>query len=174
MDHQEKIDVKFCLLCGEGTFCQNGDDKSTTSKLGGIVGGVGCNLLERQLEKMFILLKVLKVPSNWCGRMLQRGEEDGVGEEENGGGGNNPDKWFILCDKCVEGSVTRAWNTYQNLLKWQSRMESVRLQILEGMRRSVLKATKKNENRWDDDTGHRHSGLSQVDCEIKRYLFPGT
>ncbi len=154
--------MKYCLLCGEGT-CKN-EDK--TSKLEGIVGGVGYKLLERQLEKMFILLKVLEVPLNWCEGILQRG--DGGGD----GGDNNPEEWFTLCDSCVEGKVTRAWNTYQKMLTWQTRMLSVRLQIREGMRRSILKSNHGQVKSQVDGLGEGGRN-NHVDCEIKKYLFPG-
>ncbi len=163
--------VRYCLLCSGAC-----DDKpkgkgsqQVDMEIGEDGGGgeVNCALLKSQLKNMFILLKLLDVPKNWCEGIL-----GGDPEEIGGGGGcedgSNPDSWFTLCAKCdhAQGKVQNAWRAYRQMIRWSNRLNSIKVQIKEQMRKGLEDNCLK-ERFYSDD------GIEVVNYEVGKLLFPG-
>lgn len=162
--------LRYCLLCSRACHDKPTDKGSQEGDGGGEVGGgggVNCTLLKDQLKNMFVLLKLLDVPKSWCEGILGGDDEEEIGGGGGEEGGNNPDSWFTLCDKCDDDKVQKAWLAYQQMLKWGGRLNAIKVQIKEEMRKGIEKGNCFKERFYSDD------GIEVVNFEVGKLLFPG-
>lgn len=145
----------FCLLCSE-KLARNMEGNG-----GGVLdipGAEKCTELSVNLEKMFILRKILNVPGNWIADNLMKNWELEVKGDGCGG-------VLRFCRKCMEGSVAKAWNIYQQLVEVHQKWNGIRKELVMGIKRKTEEGL--------GDKRRRRFRQGTHEFQIRQYLFPG-
>ncbi|CAL8098529.1 unnamed protein product [Orchesella dallaii] len=114
MNYQEEE----CLFCEE--ICSGTAHPSRFLFSGSRYLGKDCPSLESQLKQLFILRRILNIPSEWCEEKL--GGSDGV----------NPSNWFGVCGGC-SGIVEEAVDVHHKILKLESKFQELKEKVKDKM-----------------------------------------
>ncbi|CAL8098526.1 unnamed protein product [Orchesella dallaii] len=110
MDYQEEE----CLFCEE--ICCGTAHPSRFLFSGSRYLGKDCPSLDSQLKQLFILRRILDIPSEWCEEKL--GGSDGV----------NPSNWFGVCGGCSV-IVEEAVDIHHKILKLESKFQELKEKV---------------------------------------------
>lgn len=165
-----------CLLCFSNLASAKESDISGVTLSAPMLGAVNCSQLEKQLQHIFILTKLLDVSSSWCEETLARNSSrspppakeelisDAANKQfcgDNSTSAGNPGSWFKVCGTCINSSVSEAWEIYQKTLRLETRMAVIKAEIKKRMRNGF----KKHWDTFDLDNG--------TEIEIRNAVFPG-
>ncbi|CAL8098523.1 unnamed protein product [Orchesella dallaii] len=116
MDYQEE----GCLFCDDICWEIRHLEPARFLFSGSRYLGKDCPSLESQLKQLFILRRILDVPSEWCEEKL-RGSE-----------GVNPSNWFGVCGRCSE-IVEEAVDVHHKILKLEGKFLELKEKVKEKM-----------------------------------------